>query len=137
MRAAVSTPAASGCSPKPTPQVINRLTFTVKELETYLRRELGLSRRGADLIARHVETFEPLARDVLPERWADDLHPHPARHLRSVDRLTEAGNVGPDRTPTMGEDEHAAYQTLTRGRRRDAALAYIDAHNNRRSGAVA
>lgn len=137
MRAATIAPAASGCSPKPTPQVINRLTFTVKELETYLRHELRLSRRGADLIARHVETSEPLARDVLPERWADDLHPHPALHQRSVDRLTEAGNVGPDRTPTMGEGEHAAYQTVTRGRRRDAALTYIDAHNDRRAGASA
>ncbi len=137
MRFRTPAPAASGCSPKPTPEVINRLTFTVKDLETYLRRELGLSRRGADLIARHVETSEPLARDVLPERWADDLHPHPVRHLRSVDRLTEAGNVGPDRTPTMGEDEHAAYQTVTRGRRRDAARAYIEKHNEKREARAA
>ena len=115
-------PAASERSPKPTPNAEKRLAM-IADVKKYVRRELGLSRRDADKVTRYVHTDADLARAVLPERWAEELHP-PARHLHAVERATDAGNVGADLTACMGPEEHDAYQTVTRGRRRAAALAF-------------
>lgn len=119
MRAATLAPAARELAPKPSPTpTVNRLTFTVAELREFLRGDLGLSRRDADLIARRVESDAELARNVLPERWADDLHPA-GRHART---LREVRTVGADGLFTAAE--HERFQTATRHSRRAVALAY-------------
>ncbi|MEW1965447.1 hypothetical protein [Micrococcus sp. NPDC078436] len=96
---------------------------TIAELHHHYRRELGLSRRNADYLTRRVYKDAALAHATLPDRWAETLHPGPA-NLRPIERMTEAGNVGPDARPLMGREQHAAYQTLTRGRQRRAAEQY-------------
>ena len=73
---------------------------TIAELHHHYRRELGLSRRNADYLTRRVYKDAALAHATLPDRWAETLHPGPA-NLRPIERMTEAGNVGPDARPLM------------------------------------
>ena len=127
MRAATIAPAANERSPKPTPTAEKRLTL-LREVAQYYRRDLGLSRLDADLLVRLATRHRAVAVATLPERLADDLTPHPARFLVAVEHMSEAGNVGRDRTPTFTRRAHEDYQRAVRARQRTAARAHITAH---------
>ncbi|WP_148408585.1 hypothetical protein [Micrococcus luteus] len=127
MRAAVPAPAANERSPKPTPTAEKRLTL-LREVAQYYRRDLGLSRLDADLLVRLATRHRAVAVATLPERLADDLTPHPARFIVALEHMSEAGNVGRDRTPTFTRRAHEDYQRAVRARRRAAARAHITAH---------
>ncbi|MFK7423876.1 MULTISPECIES: hypothetical protein [Micrococcus] len=100
------------------------------DVKKYVRRELGLSRRDADLITSRVHTEAHLAHAVLPERWADELHPGP-RNARPLREVT------PEERDLFTVAQHEQYQRATTARRRRAALAYVHAHNARKAGAAA
>ena len=123
MRVATMPRPSSERSAKDPRPVISRNHVKIHEINTHYRRELGLSRRDSDYLTRRVYLDADLAHATLPERWADALHPGPT-HLMPLDRITEAGNVGPDRTPTFGRDQHDAFKSLTRRRQRAAATEY-------------
>ncbi|MFP3469437.1 hypothetical protein R0J90_05180 [Micrococcus sp. SIMBA_144] len=135
MRVDTPVPAANERSPKPTPTAEKRLTL-LREVAQYYRHDLGLSRRDAELLIRLATKHRAVAVATLPERLADDLTPHPARFLVAVEHMSEAGNVGRDRTPTFTRRAHEDYQRAVRARRRAAARAHITAHVERQ-GAVA
>lgn len=130
MRAAVPAPAANERSPKPTPTAEKRLTL-LREVAQYYRHDLGLSRLDADLLIRLATKHRAVAVATLPERLADDLTPHPARFLVAVEHMSEAGNVGRDRTPTFTRRAHEDYQRAVRARQRTAARDYIAARRAR------
>lgn len=130
MRAAVPAPAANERSPKPTPTAEKRLTL-IREVAQYYRHDLGLSRRDADLLIRLATKHRAVAVATLPERLADDLTPHPARFLVAVEHMSEAGNVGRDRTPTFTHRAHEDYQRAVCARQRAAARDCIAAHRER------
>ena len=73
---------------------------------------------------------------TLPERLADDLTPHPARFFVAMEHMSEAGNVGRDRTPTFTRRAHEDYQRAVRARQRTAARDYIAADRERREVAA-
>ena len=131
----VDTPAlaANERSPKPTPTAEKRLTLLREGVQHY-RHDLGLSRRDADLLARLATRHRAVAVATLPERLADDLTPHPARFLVALEHMSEAGNVGRDRTPTFTRRAHEDYQRAVCARRRAAARAHIAADRKRREG---
>lgn len=135
MRAAVPAPAANERSPKPTPTAEKRLTL-LREVAQYYRHDLGLSRLDADLLVRLATRHRAVAVATLPERLADDLTPHPARFFVAVEHMSEAGNVGRDRTPTFTRRAHEDYQRAVCARRRAAARAHIAADRKRREGAA-
>ncbi|MCV7697543.1 hypothetical protein M3C57_001010 [Micrococcus luteus] len=127
MRVDTPAPAANERSPKPTPTAEKRLTL-LREVAQYYRRDLGLSRLDADLLVRLATRHRAVAVATLPERLADDLTPHPARFIVALEHMSEAGNVGRDRTPTFTRRAHEDYQRAVRARRRAAARAHITAH---------
>ena len=127
MRVDTPAPAANERSPKPTPTAEKRLTL-LREVAQYYRHDLGLSRRDAELLIRLATKHRAVAVATLPERLADDLTPHPDRFLVALEHMSEAGNVGRDRTPTFTRRAHEDYQRAVRARRRAAARAHITAH---------
>ncbi|MCV7645831.1 hypothetical protein M3A80_011390 [Micrococcus luteus] len=131
MRVDTPAPAANERSPKPTPTAEKRLTL-LREVVQHYRHDLGLSRRDAELLIRLATKHRAVAVATLPERLADDLTPHPARFFVAVEHMSEAGNVGRDRTPTFTRRAHEDYQRAVRARRRAAARAHITAHRERR-----
>ncbi|MCV7470397.1 hypothetical protein M3D09_010540 [Micrococcus luteus] len=135
MRAATIAPAANERSPKPTPTAEKRITL-LREVVQYYRHDLGLSRRDADLLVRLATKHRAVAVATLPERLADDLTPHPARFFVAVEHMSEAGNVGRDRTPTFTRRAHEDYQRAVCARRRAAARAHIAADRERREVAA-
>ena len=135
MRVDTPAPAANERSPKPTPTAEKRLTL-LREVARYYRRDLGLSRLDADLLVRLATKHRAVAVATLPERLADDLTPHPARFLVALEHMSEAGNVGRDRTPTFTRRAHEDYQRAVRARQRAAARDYIAADVERREGAA-
>ena len=135
MRAATIAPAANERSPKPTPTAEKRLTL-LREVVQHYRHDLGLSRRDADLLARLATKHRAVAVATLPERLADDLTPDPARFFVAVEHMSEAGNVGRDRTPTFTRRAHEDYQRAVRARQRTAARDVVAADRERREVAA-
>ncbi len=76
MIVATLAPAALGQAPKPTTSEDPKHDLTrIKNIDAFLRKERGMSRRNAEKIARQCLRNPGIAREYLPSGWAVTLHP--------------------------------------------------------------
>lgn len=74
MRQATSTQPSSRCSAKAT-QVVVHNAVNLRDMDSYFRSELGMSRREAKWMSREVYRDEAVSRTNLPEAWHTDIWP--------------------------------------------------------------